>query len=321
MKIYTLLRKVLKLVLIFVSIILILLYLNNRAIPLKKPDPLSANLPEANPPKTMEIFKIRTGVNHRTAAFAYRSGSFFDKREFSMSVVLVRHPKGDLLIDAGFGKDVKKHFNSMPFYFKMITDFEPGISAAEQLNKFGYNQDSIKGILLTHAHWDHVSGIPDFKNTPVLVSENELKYINGDNKFSTLAKSFINTKYISYSFQQKPYMGFLFSYDFYGDGSIVIVPAPGHTPGSVIIFITLPAGKRYALIGDLAWQVEGVLELEERPFLQSMLGDNDRALVRENLKKMYAIHEKFPEITIVPAHDERSFINIPNLEKMNTKRK
>ena len=208
----------------------------------------------------------------------------------------------------------------MPFYFKMITDFNPGISAAEQLSKIGYNQDSIKAILLTHAHWDHVSGIPDFKNTPVLVSENELKYINGDNKFSVLARSFKNTKYISYGFQQKAYLGFPLSYDFYGDGSIVIVPAPGHTPGSVIIFITLPDSKRYAMIGDLAWQMEGVLELEGRPFLQSVLGDDDRALVQENLKKVYAIHNKFPEITIVPAHDERAFISIPNLKKMNSER-
>jgi len=200
----------------------------------------------------MQIFQIPTGVNHRSAAFAYRGGSFFDKREFSMSVVLIRHPKGDLLINAGFGRDVKKHFNLMPSYFKMTTDFDPGISAAEQLNKFGYNQDSLKGIMLTHAHWDHISGIPDFKNTPVMVSENELKFINGNNKFSALARSFTNAKYISYSFQQKPYLGFSLSYDFYGDGSIVIVPAPGHAPGSVIIFITLPTSKRYAMIGDLA---------------------------------------------------------------------
>lgn len=262
----------------------------------------------------MQIFQIPTGVNHRSAAFAYRGGSFFDKREFSMSVVLIRHPKGDLLINAGFGRDVKKHFNLMPSYFKMTTDFDPGISAAEQLNKFGYNQDSLKGIMLTHAHWDHVSGIPDFENTPVLVSENELKFINGDNKFSALARSFTNAKYISYSFQQKPYLGFSLSYDFYGDGSIVIVPAPGHTPGSVIIFITLPTSKRYAMIGDLAWQAEGVFELEERPFLQSQLCDDDRALVRENLQKMYAIHEKFPGVTTVPAHDERAFKNTPTLK-------
>ena len=318
MSAYKLIKKSLKWFLIFVSIILLLVYLNNRAIPLGKPAALLADLPKANPPETMQIFQIATGVNHRSAAFAYRGGSYFDKREFSMSVLLVKHPKGDLLIDAGFGKDVKTHFNLMPYYFKMITDFDPGISAAEQLNKFGYNQDSIKGILLTHAHWDHVSGIPDFKNTPVLVSEKELKFIKGDNQFSALARSFTDAKYTSYSFQQKPYLGFSLSYDLYGDGSIVIVPAPGHTPGSVIIFITLPAGKRYAMIGDLAWQVEGIFELEERPFLQSKLGDDDRALVRENLQKMYAIHKKFPNITIVPAHDERAFINIPTLEKMNS---
>jgi N-acyl homoserine lactone hydrolase len=318
MKMHKYIKKGLKWLLILLSIITVLFYLNNRAIPLERPDPLNADLREANPPKTMQIFQIPTGVNHRSAAFAYRGGSFFDKRAFSMSVILIRHPKGDLLIDAGFSKDVKKHFSSMPFYFKMITDFDPRNSAAEQLDKFGYNQDSIKAILLTHAHWDHVSGIPDFKNTPILVSENEFKFINGLNKFSALARSFTNAKYTSYSFQQKAYLGFPLSFDFYCDVSIVIVPAPGHTPGSVIIFITSPTGKRYAMIGDLAWQVEGVLDLEERPFLQSELGDDDRTLVRENLQKMYAIHEKFPAITIVPAHDARAFISILTLEKMNT---
>jgi N-acyl homoserine lactone hydrolase len=44
----------------------------------------------------------------------------------------------------------------------------------------------------------------------------------------------------------------------WGDGSIVLVPAPGHTPGSIVAFIALPTGKRYALIGDLTWQLEGV---------------------------------------------------------------
>jgi len=56
---------------------------------------------------------------------------------------------------------------------------------------------------------------------------------------------------------------------------LVIVPAPGRTPGSIIIFITLPSGQRFAMIGDLAWQLEGVLEREERPSLQSVLGDGN----------------------------------------------
>ena len=57
MRAQRLIKQILKWLLIFVSIILILLYLNNRAIPLKKPAALSADLPEATPRKQCKFFK------------------------------------------------------------------------------------------------------------------------------------------------------------------------------------------------------------------------------------------------------------------------
>jgi pimeloyl-ACP methyl ester carboxylesterase len=47
----------------------------------------------------MSAFQIPTGFNHRTAAFGYRGGAFSDQRDFVMTAVLVKHPRGDLLID------------------------------------------------------------------------------------------------------------------------------------------------------------------------------------------------------------------------------
>ena len=62
-------------------------------------------------PKEMAVFKIITGVNHRSAAFGYRGGSFFDKRDFvDGQALLIKHPKGDLLIDAGLGRDSQRRF-------------------------------------------------------------------------------------------------------------------------------------------------------------------------------------------------------------------
>lgn len=288
-------------------------YINNSPQPLSTPPALKAALPAANPPAGMQLYQLPTGVNHRTAAFAYRGGSFFDKREFTMAAILIKHPKGDLLIDGGFGKNVKQHFATMPWYFRAVTDFAPGVPAIEQLQLAGYNPDSIKNILLTHAHWDHVSGIEDFSNTPVQVSDPELQFINSGNKLCQLAQSINPARYKPYQFEEKPYLGFDKSYDYYADGSIVIVPAPGHTPGSIIVFVTTPEGKRYAFIGDLAWQAEGVTLLEERPLLQSTLGDYDRTGVQDNLRRVYAIAEKYPQIVIVPAHDARPIAGIPAL--------
>ena len=99
----------------------------------------------------------------------------------------------------------------------------------------------------------------------------------------------------------------------YGDGSIIVVPAPGHTPGSVIIFVTLSNAARYALVGDLVWQLEGITLREERPWLIRQFADSDAAGTRQNLLRMIAIKERLPELIIVPAHDMRAFAKMPTL--------
>ena len=54
----------------------------------------------------MAVYQLPTGTYQTRAAFAVRGGSFRDKRHFAATAVLVRHPEGDLLIDAGFGSGV-----------------------------------------------------------------------------------------------------------------------------------------------------------------------------------------------------------------------
>lgn len=106
------------------------------------------------------------------------------------------------------------------------------------------------------------------------------------------------------------YLGFPSSFDVYGDGSIVIVPVGGHTTGSVVVFASLPTGKRYAFIGDLTWQLDGIRLRAERPLLLRMLADVDPGQVRENLLRVIAIADL---MQIVPAHDLTAYDGIPRL--------
>src|SRR5215831_6811352 len=64
------------------------------ASPLPKPEPYTGSLPSASSPKEMAVFALMTGVNHRVAAYGYRGGSLFERRDFSMAGTLVKHPKG-----------------------------------------------------------------------------------------------------------------------------------------------------------------------------------------------------------------------------------
>jgi N-acyl homoserine lactone hydrolase len=114
---------------------------------------------------------------HRVATFGYRRGSLFERRDFSMAGVLLKHPKGDLLIDTGFGGHIDEQFHALPAIFRAITFYSLWQPAAEQLRAAGYDPKSLHAILLTHSHWDHVSGLPDFPGVPVWITPQEHEFI------------------------------------------------------------------------------------------------------------------------------------------------
>lgn len=272
-------------------------------------------LPRASPPAGMTMSALPTGSMSSAAAFAYRGGGWRDEREFSMTAILVRHPRGDLLFDAGFGRDVEAHVRTTPWLMRALAKVSKGTPVAEQLARAGYGP-TLAGVVLTHAHWDHVSGLPDLPGVPVWIDEAERRFIESGHPMSALARSFGALPYRIYRFDGGPYLGFPRSHDVWGDGSIVLVPAPGHTPGSVVAFVTLPSGARYALLGDLVWQVEGIELPAERPWLSRAVVREDGGAVRENIRRVAAIHARFAEIRLLPAHDARAMGALPRFPEV-----
>ena len=274
---------------------------------LPEPERYTGDLPAANPPASMELFQLPTGTYTTRAAFAVRGGAFGDKRQFAATSVLIRHPEGDLLIDAGFGAGATEHIDMLPSFRR--SPHVLGATVSEQLDAAGYDRSRLRGVLLTHSHWDHVSGL-DSLAVPVWMTAGERGYASAskdDAVFVAVTKDHVITEYI---LDGPPYLGFEASHDFYGDGSVVIVPAAGHTTGSVIVFVTLPSGLRYAFIGDLTWQRDGIRDRVERPLLLSMLADSDAKQIRRDLLRMIALDDR---MQIVPSHDVDSYTGIPLL--------
>ena len=278
------------------------------ASPFPAPSPISDPLPQGSPPPAgMAVCVLKTGVNHLTSAFAYRGGSPWNKWDSVLNAMLVRHPQGDVLIDTGLGRMIASQFEQMPFLFRLATDMEQFTPAADQLDAAGYDRKHLRYIPLTHAHWDHVSGVPDFPGVPVLLTAAEHLFIP-DGGFGTATACRIDPAvFKEYAFGGGPYLAFSQSHDLAGDGSIVIVPAPGHTPGSVVVFVTPPGGTRYAFVGDLVWELAGLIEREARPWLASTMVGKDPAAVQESMRRLSAIVARYPQIRIVPAHDGRGY--------------
>ncbi|MEK6805996.1 MAG: MBL fold metallo-hydrolase [Pseudomonadota bacterium] len=273
--------------------------------------PYTGSLPAASPPPEMSLSSLPTGSMDSQAGLAYRGGRFSEPRRFSMDAILVRHPRGDLLFDAGFGKDIDSHFQQLPALMRTLSKYQKGTPAGEQLSANGYAIKNLAGVVLTHAHFDHVSGLDSLPGVPVWVNQAESDFIEGGSRNSALARSFGALNYKRYAFNGGPYLGFASSLDVWGDGSVLLVPAPGHTPGSIIAFIALPSGVRYVLLGDLVWQMEGIELPAERPWLPRRLIGEDDAQVRGQIAQIAALHQQFPQLRLVPAHDSRIAATLP----------
>lgn len=264
-------------------------------------------LSAAAPPPEMTIFQLPTGTYETPAALAFQGGGFRDRRQFAATAVLVRHPKGDVLIDAGFGARAEEHIRSLPPFRR--SPHRLGATASERLDAAGYDRDRLIGVVLTHSHWDHVSGL-DSLDVPILVTRDELRYAErsrGDRVFSRVAAEHDRRVY---DFDGPAHLGFPASHDLHADGSVVIVPAPGHTTGSVVVLVNAGPDRRFAFIGDLAWQLDGITRGVQRPLLMRMLADSDSAQVRRDLARVAALSR---HMRVVPAHDTRGYDDLPIL--------
>ncbi|MGH3246002.1 MAG: MBL fold metallo-hydrolase [Trebonia sp.] len=276
-----------------------------RTLPL--PSAWAEPLPEAAPPPGMAIYQLPTGTYETRAAFAVRGGSFRDKRQFAATAVLVRHPKGDLLIDAGFGSDLAAHLAALPRIQR--APHQAAKTVSEQLDSSGYDRGRLLGVLVTHSHWDHVSGLNDLL-VPIWMNSGERHYAAEDPGGKVFRTVSTGHEIHEYEFHGPPYLGFPSSFDVHGDGSVVVALAAGHTTGSVVIFVTVPSGKRYAFIGDLTWQLDGISRRVERPLLLRKLADSDPVQVRQGLLRVIALAGL---MQIVPAHDCNAYDGIPCL--------
>jgi glyoxylase-like metal-dependent hydrolase (beta-lactamase superfamily II) len=81
-----------------------------------------------------------------------------------------------------------------------------------------------------------------------------------------------------------------------GDGSLILLPTPGHTEGSISLLIRRGARPPLLLVGDLTYGAE-LLERRQVP------GVGNRRRLAETTGKVLALKEQMPDLVILPAHD------------------
>lgn len=175
---------------------------------------------------------------------------------FPVNAFLIEHPQGLCLVDAGqCAAAARPGYLPRWHPFVRILRFElgPEDEVAAQIRGLGYTASDIRWVVLTHLHPDHVGGLAPFTSSTVIVSAREWQRASG-----------LGGRLLGYVPQQwpreitpqlvridgRPVGPFAASLDLVDDGSVRLVPLPGHTPGQIGVLVTGEHGGALAG-GDL----------------------------------------------------------------------
>jgi glyoxylase-like metal-dependent hydrolase (beta-lactamase superfamily II) len=100
---------------------------------------------------------------------------WFPRWKVGTPCLLVETDQGLVLVDSGLGLHDYTRPSRMVRFF--LLDFgiarDPERAAVRQLAHLGYSPEGVRHIVLTHLHFDHAGGLPDFPQAQVHVHRRE----------------------------------------------------------------------------------------------------------------------------------------------------
>jgi N-acyl homoserine lactone hydrolase len=227
-----------------------------------------------------------------------------------INVYVVEHAKGLLLFDTGQDRASVTDDAYFPggvtgFLYDRLARFQIGEqeTLAAQLATLGYTPADVDTAILSHLHEDHMGGLPELRGADLLVAEAEWAELS---KPAPEPRGFLRDhiqlpglRWSKVGFEPTgdPALApFRESLDVAGDGSLVLLPTPGHTAGSLSLLVRRRTRPPVLLVGDLTYAAE-LLERRQVP------GVGSRKRLAETTGKVLALKERMPDLVILPAHD------------------
>ena len=173
-----------------------------------------------------------------------------------------------------------------------LTSFDAGALARIQAAMSTATQ-----IVITHEHMDHIGGLTAHAGLASVLPKTRLTQEQLAHPDRSLPAKFPDHALDGY--QPLVYE----QYHALAPG-VVLIKAPGHTPGSQIVYVQTASGTELLFIGDVAWHFRNIELQRERARLMTMLFlKEDRTAVFGELVALKHLHESQPAVRIVPGHD------------------
>jgi len=160
--------------------------------------------------------------------------------DMPVTCYLIHHGSDWLMFDAGNGD--WRHGVPPEIIAGMV--YEAPKTVADQLKAIGIAPADVNWLAVSHYHLDHVGNVPLFPNARLLIQRKELDATLADPPPFTPAASVLRLTKPGVV----PVDG---EKDVFGDGTVVLEPTPGHTPGHQSLLVRLPHTGSVILSGDL----------------------------------------------------------------------
>ena len=207
--------------------------------------------PRPQPPKSPRLYVFDCGTLEGDPARFNFKREEMATTDMSVASYLVVHPKGTLIWDTGAVPDEEvKAENQRTRYHIVLSNSERFVTLAKslkrQLTEAGYAPKDMTYLALSHYHYDHTANANEFAGATWLVRQVERDAMFAEKPPDLVQRATFNALRNSTTVIIKTD-----DYDVFGDGSVVIKWAPGHTPGHQVLFVKLAKTGPVVLSGDL----------------------------------------------------------------------
>jgi glyoxylase-like metal-dependent hydrolase (beta-lactamase superfamily II) len=237
-------------------------------------------------PRPLRINVLKFAESRRAKKFSVKGAADVPGVQ-ARTVFQIVYPDGYVMVDSAMDEQVHKFFGRgtvEPYYPEAARQVEEALRGA-------------KSIVITHEHGDHIAGVirgalakelaPRTVLTRTQVQTLETNPQMPEIKMTPeMARRYVVVDY-------EKYLPFA--------PGFALIKAPGHTPGSQMVYVVLESGREYLLIADTAWHMDGVRQMKgkDAPWITE-----DEDSIMAQLKWLNRLDATEKNLFVVASHDD-----------------
>ena len=236
-------------------------------------------------PETLQAALVSAGIQRE---FLLRAGGGLSLRQLPVYPVLMSWADGrSVLLEPATDEACAK--GKLP-----LSAFNEGAWARMQ-QALG----EVDAILVTHEHFDHLCGVSQSPRFAELAPKLHLttEQLDSDVYLSSVTPE-LREAATRLSFDRITSFA----------PGVVLIKAPGHTPGSLWVYVRQRSGAEWLFVGDTLWTEAALEHGVSKPYIISWVGGEDGAQQAEYVRFLMDLRRDHPEVRIMVAHDEPTWV-------------